>query len=122
MPNDIQTKIWKIKFSEVIRVINTKKPGISWCENKSTRLKEMLKNEIGTYQYSHTDFDIKRLPCMMCSLFNFPCIGCADYIYNNKLEPQIFILDREFLEEPRLFESTSDEEHDYEEPGHIWTI
>lgn len=92
LPIELQERIWREVYSEVIATISREKPRVSWAKNKSRRLKELLKNEIGAYQCGYADFDIEINPfyCMLCAHVNFPCRNCGLYIFNRLLEPEIF--------------------------------
>lgn len=99
LPNELQEKIWHEVYSSVVATISEKKPGINWAKNKSQRLKELLKDEIGAYQCGYTDFDIKHkiqnFHCDLCAHVNFPCPTCALYLYEETIEPGIFFYDFE---------------------------
>lgn len=96
LPQEIAEMIWRKVFDGVVATIANKKPGVSWKKNKSVKLKELLKEEVGAYQPGYADFDSMRmyLPhCIGCAYHNFPCFNCANYLYNEKLECSIFHYD-----------------------------
>lgn len=99
LPIEIQDKIWREVYSEVVATIYEKEVGINWAKNKSIRLKELLKNEVGAYQCGYTDFDInykiQGFHCDLCAHVNFPCPTCALFLYDETIEPGIFYYDFE---------------------------
>lgn len=99
LPNELQEKIWREVYSSVVATISEKQIQVSWAKNKSQRLKELLKDEVGAYQCGYTDFDItfdiKKFHCDLCSHTNFPCQMCSHFLYNDSIEPGIFYYDFE---------------------------
>lgn len=94
LPNELQEKIWREIYNSVVATISEKKTSINWSKNKSLRLKELLKDEIGAYQCGYTDFDIKyqikNFHCDLCAHVNFPCPACSLFLYEETIEPSIF--------------------------------
>jgi len=99
LPEDLQIKIWREVFSDVIATISEKKTQISWEKDKAQNLKKLVKCDMGAYQPGYSDFDynnnLNPFYCEICAHINFPCHICSKNFYNNKIEVGIFWYDFE---------------------------
>jgi hypothetical protein len=99
LPDLVHYKIAKYLYEDVLHKIEySNKAGPAMWENPSERLCNLSKNDIGAIQKGHEldqfvqdhNLDLVHINCLNCKEYNFPCLNCHLYVYEEYIPCQLW--------------------------------